>query len=360
MMELVAKIKDVRHYGYLPEQQQLGVLKRNGKMILYDHRFSVILKEQVKNAYDFLFGANDKIIVAANDNTFLIQSHTDVHSSKYTIHSLKHNLSIPGDKSENNWYFLTNEEGNKGYVELNNNFEFRRFLPLPMGITGILMMVDNDTFISTGENEFGLFSLQDGSEIWRIDTVKLLGSDNPSIVWDIIPLNGKLYFYLYDHDKIDFKATFCIDAKTGNVLEKFDRFGGYLQLYQNKIYAPSWKTLSILDLATGKTETLEFNEVLKAANLNINGRRCVVQDEYLYFVDGAGRPKDRLAILNIATGQIIWECKIKTTDNAGKCIGKLHVYDGRIFAHASDDTLHIFDKEGSPKKNSLMSFFTGD
>ncbi len=357
MMELVTKIKDVRHYDYLPEQQELGVLRTDGKMILYDQSFSVILKEYLKEAYDFFFAAKDKIVIGSIDKAILIQSSTNVHSSKYTIQPLEHNMSIPGNKFDGGWIFLTRVDGEKEYIQLNNNLEFERYLPSPLGIRGIRMIIDKETFISRGGTEMGLFSLLDGSEIWRIDTVRLLGSDDPRAVHDFISLNGKLYFYLEDNNKIDFQATFCLDARTGNVLERFDGFGAYLKLYKNKIYATRGRKISMLDITTHKIETLEFNDVLKAADLYINGPRCVVENEFLYFVDGMGRPKDRLAILNMETGQIVWHTKIKTTDTAAKCISKIHVHNGRLFVHASDNTLHIFDREGSVKKKSLMSFF---
>ena len=336
-------IEAVRRYSYLPGERIMAILSMDGDTVVYNEYFAVRLRNQLPEAYDFS-ASDNKIMVSSDTHTIIVSLDTAFNPAQFTVHQSDYLITLPLYRFEEVIYCMVDNTEKEIHLELNTDFSVKRVLDFPMGMNGIRQLVSKDAFISRTSKVITLCSLIDGTEIWRLETAQLLGADDPTAVHEFIVLDDKLYFYLYDSNKIDFQATFCLDVKTGAVLKRFDGFGGRLQLYNNKIYTALRNKVSVLDLAREEIETMEFEQELAATKFYINAQRWVVENEYLYFVDGMGMPKDRLGILNMETGKIVWDQKIDTTDTISNCIDKISVCNGKLFAHASDKTLHIFEK----------------
>jgi hypothetical protein len=125
---------------------------------------------------------------------------------------------------------------------------------------------------------------------------------------------------------------------------RFDTVGEYLKQFGNKIYATKgFEGLSELNMDTFEVKTYDFEDILSPVNMSINDSRFIITNEgLLFFTDGGGRPKNRFGIIDLKKLELLHVEEIEIFDTISHCIQSLQVYDDRVYAHTSDNSLHIY------------------
>ncbi|MBV7441492.1 hypothetical protein KRX57_08665 [Weeksellaceae bacterium TAE3-ERU29] len=139
-------------------------------------------------------------------------------------------------------------------------------------------------------------------------------------------------------------ATIAIDVETGEIKNKYKGFAGKLFLYKNKLYTAGYYKVQILDIETEQISEIDFTDTLKPKDLQIHWNNFIVEDDYIYFIDGHWATTNKIGILDLKNKQLVWETSIKINDNINNNIREIKISVNRLYAHCSDKSLHIFEK----------------
>ncbi len=181
-------------------------------------------------------------------------------------------------------------------------------------------------------------SLIDGEILWRYGLEQLLGV-NTQIQSDVIVIKDRLIFYASSEKQ---SATFCLNRKTGNVIEKIDNFGGNFIKFNNQLYCVRYPNqVQILDPVTLKSKSIDYISVLKRQKLQIWPNKFVVQDNEFYFVQNIGENFSRVGILDLNNNNLKWVYNFKPKNGQ---VVDIQVYDSVLYVLTRDNTFHVFEK----------------
>ena len=205
--------------------------------------------------------------------------------------------------------------------------------------------IDNThRYLFHGGTYISLNLFENDIQLWQHSFSELLQGNDILQTGNILLSKNKLYFHLYERNQTN-NATVCLDVESGTVLNKYNNFGIYLQEQDDSIYTAYNYEFKILDTKTQKVESVNMENDFEQHNLRINLSRWVVHDNLLYFVDGMIMPTNRFGIIDIDTGKLIDLQEIDINDGISNNIKEIQVRQDKIYIHASDNTLHIFEKE---------------
>lgn len=200
-------------------------------------------------------------------------------------------------------------------------------------------MIINDLILRVLGNSITIH-LENGSIKWQLSFQDLLGSANARLFSEIIHYNGKLFFYLSDLDRK--KGTFVVDVQTGRLLHRTYEFSGWLTFQNEKIYVADWYKVSIMNVETFETETIDFTEVLEPLDINMQWNSFIPDGQYLYFTCFN---KPGVGILDLESRGLLWYKELKVENEHLQKVMQIKLNHKRLFVNTSDDKLHIFEKE---------------
>ena len=205
-------------------------------------------------------------------------------------------------------------------------------------------IISETSYISIALNTLFLYKFNN-QLIWQHNFSDLLKGEEIKQHGEIIVHKGILYVYLADKRNNKNTATIAIDVETGEIKNKYKGFAGKLFLYKNKLYTASYYKVQILDIETEQILEIDFTDTLKAKDLQIHWNNFIVEDDYIYFIDGHWATTNRMGILDLKNKKLVWETSIKINDGINNNIREIKISENRLYSHCSDKSLHIFEKE---------------
>jgi len=222
-------------------------------------------------------------------------------------------------------------------------FDLLENYPVNYGLNGIWKVL-KDHFISRDERNVACHLFSDGQEMWTNNFNTLLGTDNAYHHRTFISHKKKLYFFLSHKIAAYPRATFCIDEDTGQMIHRFDEVRGDLMLCKDKVYGITMDEISVLETASMSVSKIDVRSALEHHSLTISYGRSVMQDNLLYFIDGSAMPTDRLGLLDLNTGNLLWHDSIRQHGNQDAVVSNIQIYGDRLYALASDKRLHVYER----------------
>jgi len=183
-------------------------------------------------------------------------------------------------------------------------------------------------------------SLLDGYELWRLDYNKIIDAEN---VYGgaFVNFGNKIYLILSSSVK---RGLFCIDAKTGEVIDFFPDILSFAINDANNIYANKFRGIICkINAITHEIHEWDVHKLITDSGFyTIGDSHCTVADGILYFTQNMGAKNAKLGILDTNSQQLL--CKYDFPPECGT-ISSIQVSKERLFVHTQDKTLHIFEKE---------------
>ncbi|MBV7441487.1 hypothetical protein KRX57_08640 [Weeksellaceae bacterium TAE3-ERU29] len=227
------------------------------------------------------------------------------------------------------------------YSMNNKQIEFR----IPFSEEYGLSMLYKDKFVARGDDYYAGYLLEDYEKpIWQHSFSDLLEGEEIKQHGEIIIHKGILYIYLADKRNNKNTATIAIDVETGEIKNKYKGFAGKLFLYKDKLYTAGYYKVQILDIETEQISEIDFTDILKPKDLQIHWNNFIVENDYIYFIDGHWATTNKMGILDLKNKQLVWETSIEINDGINNNIREIKISGNRLYAHCSDKSLHIFEK----------------
>jgi hypothetical protein len=206
-----------------------------------------------------------------------------------------------------------------------------------------LSLLLEDKFIVRGNDFYSLHDLKSLNIIWKYSFSELLKGHEIKQYGNIVVYENRLYVYLSDDKDSKNTATISIELNTSNILNTYQGFAGNLMLSNDKLYVASYEMVKILNLTNNQIIEIDFTDILKPLALQIHWNTSVVQEDYLYFVDGHSRTTNKLGVLDLKSRTLVWHTEIEIDDDINNNIQNIKVIDDKIYVHCSDNILHIFE-----------------
>jgi outer membrane protein assembly factor BamB len=249
---------------------------------------------------------------------------------------------------------LSKQENGKFYYTVNNFFKSYCYADevdkLYLETSQSKFLVNNligetffikDVFIQEVANKNLMIatSLLDGSELWRLDYNKMIDAENV-YGGTFVNFGNKIYLILSSSVK---RGLFCIDAKTGKVVDFIPNVYYFLLKDSQNIYVTKEHDIVCkINPETHAMEDWDVRELMKDNGFDgIGDQRSVAMDGIIYLTQTFGAKNAKLGILDINSKELLWKY-----DFAPECgaVGGIQVSKERIFVHTQDNTLHIFEK----------------
>jgi hypothetical protein len=212
---------------------------------------------------------------------------------------------------------------------------------------GYLLILNNIIQLNFPKRNFlTCHPLSTGEEKWRLNFDALLGIAETRLYGDILEDKERLFFFLSEV-QAGVGATFCISLETGEVLQKIESFGGWLQLVDGQLYVLGRKELKILNPDTFEKTVVDFSAILAPHDWQFTWNKYVIKDHYLYFINEnvGGGGTATVGILDIRTQDLVWYTDIEI--EAGKYwIAEIRVQDNRLYVLTQGGTLYVYEYEG--------------
>ncbi|MBV7441491.1 hypothetical protein KRX57_08660 [Weeksellaceae bacterium TAE3-ERU29] len=189
------------------------------------------------------------------------------------------------------------------------------------------------------------YKFEQNQLIWQHSFSDLLEGEEIKQHGEIIFHKGILYIYLADKRNNKNTATIAIDVETGEIKNKYKGFAGKLFLYKNKLYTAGYYKVQILDIEIEQISEIDFTDILKPKDLQIHWNNFIIEGDYIYFIDGHWATTNKIGILDLKNRKLAWETSIEINDDINNNIREIKISGNRLYAHCSDKSLHIFEKE---------------
>lgn len=230
------------------------------------------------------------------------------------------------------------------WIIFKGNFQNEIIWTIPSKESYLVLIAADNKFITLKE-EIAIYSLSilNGENNWKYLFSELLQGEEIKQYGNIVTYENKVFMYLADNKDSKKTATISIDISSGEVVNVYKGFAGNLILSDNKIYVASYEMIKVLDLYTNEIIELDFKDILEPLKLSIHWNKSVVKGDYLYFVDGHFYTTNKLGILDLKLKKLVWNGEIKIKDDINNNIQKIMIADSRLYAHCSDNSLHVFE-----------------
>lgn len=225
---------------------------------------------------------------------------------------------------------LVKEQVRYFYLDRHNNANQIR-VPRPFMLVG-------DKFISKQSQSFSLHELGSGNELWSVSFATLLpGKTN--VYSSVVVNDNKVFFVL---SNISNSTLVCLDASTGTVIRSWENLHGSPYLVGETIGMASGFKAHIINTKTLDVQTYDLEKALSESELNIHWQKSVfTSDGLLYFIDGVWGTSNKYGIIDLKNQVLLFQEAIPIKDGINNAIDDIHVRDGWIYLHTSDETLHV-------------------
>lgn len=204
---------------------------------------------------------------------------------------------------------------------------------------------DTAVFYMVESKDIVAYSLADGVKLWHRTLQELYAEAVFIFPRESVNYEGKIFFSARPEN--DPGYTFCLDAKTGKEIARFDCITGLLKGFGEELYSLSgWRALVKLNMNTFSTVTWDFEELLSPLNIKLNDVQFfVTEDGLFFFTDGFIIPKNRIGIIDLHKNKLIQVEEIQVHEKGSHNIMKLKRLADRVCVHTSDNALHIYQME---------------
>lgn len=293
----------------------------------------------------YAFNVYGKKIWTGNNQTNITEVY-DLATNKLIYLSLDHLSIRPDIDIRNNSDNILAQFGLKSTWSLISihDYSFIKQFSDKYGLNGIWQITSDDLFLSWNKESIAGCNLSNGSIAWQKNYKELLLMEDAEQSGNVVYLNGKIYLLLHSQNSSK-STTFCLDEKTGSIIKKYPNFGGFFSVSGDIIYRAHNYTVGIIDTTSNTASIYDFKDLLEPEKLWIHNRTSILSSEGLiYFVDGATITGSRFGILDLKNHKLLWTHKLKIKSKY-KRINSLQLSENRLYVHADDDTLHIFERE---------------
>ncbi|MBV7441488.1 hypothetical protein KRX57_08645 [Weeksellaceae bacterium TAE3-ERU29] len=331
-------MKEIYKYSDIPYEYFLQ--KEN---IIFKKENHVMNKDKILFTLDFPF-----IVKKVDDDCMYIMSRSKLGKIDFEGKAVEtFSFSIMGKKQIkyiDEKLFLLREEIENDWVLSKGYFKEGITWSIPME-EDLGISIIKDRFIIL-KSEDRVFLCDDKmNKLWQHNFLDLLKGEEIKQHGEIIVHKGILYIYLADKRNNKNTATIAIDAETGEIKNKYKGFAGKLFLYKDKLYTAGYYKVQILDIETEQISEIDFTDILKPKDLQIHWNNFIVEDDYIYFIDGHWATTNKMGILDLKNRKLAWETSIEINDGINNNIREIKISGNRLYAHCSDKSLHIFEKE---------------
>lgn len=339
-MKQVNRIENVREFKYEKERDILWIVTMDKKLKGLSPENEVVFLVDQYQTYNLDVFPDSTIVFSTlkPEQTFVMRGETP-ELATYILH-------LEGRHYGDKFYCVTRYKGLTGYSRLDKKtLTLDDFWPLPFAQNGI-QLVTGDKFVSSKKEFIAISAFSDGTELARYDFAELLGVEKASQFGNMVSHKGLLYFYVIDDKSSKYAATFCMDEATGKIVNRWDGFGGNLFVLGDSIYASYRHTIEVLDTVTGQVNKFDLEKELEPLGLQIRPLNSLYPgDGLLYFVDGHWAPTNRIGIIDLKTKKLSWHTEISVNDGVNNAIRRIAVQGDKLYAIASDNVLHVFQRE---------------
>ncbi|MBV7441489.1 hypothetical protein KRX57_08650 [Weeksellaceae bacterium TAE3-ERU29] len=206
-------------------------------------------------------------------------------------------------------------------------------------------IITQEYYIRILSNFISYYKIKQNQLIWQHNFSDLLKGEEIKQHGEIIVHKGILYIYLTSKKNNKNTATIAIDVETGEIKNKYKGFAGKLFLYEDKLYTAGYYKVQILDIETEQISEIDFTDILKPKGLQIHWNNFIVENDYIYFIDGHWATTNKMGILDLKNRKLAWETSIEINDGINNNIREIKISENRLYIHCSDKSLHIFEKD---------------
>lgn len=210
-----------------------------------------------------------------------------------------------------------------------------------LGLNGIYLVINDDSFISKSREEITLFNFKN-EIIWETSFSELIKSEDAFLYDKVVNIESKIFFNVAGSSN---GGLFCVDSQNGVIIKKYSGFSRPIFQDEDCLFTTDYENiLCKIDSNTLEMKKWNADELVKKNGFdNIHDHRCAAKNGLFYFTQTLGDNKAKFGVLDFDKKELTYKYEFETK-NGG--ISSIQVSEDRIFIHTQDNTLHIFEKIG--------------
>ncbi|MCX2744391.1 hypothetical protein OO013_10965 [Mangrovivirga sp. M17] len=340
MFNLLSKLEGVKESSFKIEEQS------NTLFINNQHGVKIINNAPLKKQIETI---QDPIVTVITDDNICVSSkatgQTKIFNLNGAIQSVDYlatvNLDIKNFLTESYLFAYTyfQLDFSKKYISKieRNSFKIISKFPGELGLNGILLVWDENHFISRNQEKFGLFTFENIC-VWEIYVKDLVTAKSELELGtpSIIKIVGKLF--------VEYGKTFRLNPANGNIEETYDV--PFTASENEFLYGFQYKDIEVTQLAVlnAKTNEIKIIDIQKEFKKHdiYPDWRIQVKDGMIYFSQNMGSNEAKIGIFDPNQEKIAWK---HIFEKKNGMVGTIKISKDRIFALTQDQTLHIFERE---------------